>query len=118
MGKHRQEFVLALVKFCQRFRLLVRLPLQAAAFSNRRVVNLRDVADELDLHLAPVFGLQRQILIAYIALLLQFSKSGFAFLNILEQTELPEFLANELRLRVAQQVRHERVGVDDFQSDH
>ena len=111
MGQHRQEFVLAAVKVGQRFRLLLRLPLQAAAFgdvpnvalNDASVVHLIDVADELDFDLPPVFGFERQMLVADIALLLQFSESGLTRLDISEQTDLPQFLAQELLLRVAQQ---------------
>ena len=58
--EHRQELVLAAVQVGQRRRLLLRLPLQAAAFGDVPdvalddlvVVLLVDVADELDFDLA------------------------------------------------------------------
>src|ERR1700679_477121 len=49
------------------------------------------------------------------AVRLQLSISRLAGLFIGEQTNLPELFAKKLIMRVAQQVRHEGVGVDDFQ---
>src|SRR5512133_1391878 len=83
MREHRQEFVLAKVKFCQRFRLLVRLPLQAAAFGDvpnvalydLAVIHLVDVADKLDFDPLSLLGFERQIFVADITLRLQLTKS-------------------------------------------
>ena len=73
--EHRQELVLAAVQVGQRFRLLLRLPLQAAAFadvsnvalSDGPVIHLIDVADELDFGPLAVFGFERQVVVADIA---------------------------------------------------
>ena len=122
MAEHRQELILAAVQVGERRRLLLRQSLEAAAFGDVTDVALNDlvvvlsidVADELDFDLVPACAFQRQILVADVALLLQFPVNGAALFDVSEQANLPKFLAQELIVRVAQQVRHERVGVDHF----
>src|SRR6185503_9454253 len=109
MGKHRQEFILAMVKFCQRFRLLVRLSLQATALSNvpnvalydLSLIHLVDVADKFDVDPLSLLGFERQIFVANITLRLQLTESGPALCLISEETDLPEFLAHEFFLGIA-----------------
>src|SRR4030095_808100 len=108
MGKHRQEFILAMVKFCQRFRLLVGLPLQATAFGNvpnvalydLALIHLVDVADKFDDDPLSLLGFERQLFLPNITLRLQPPESGPALYLISEETDLPEFLADELFLRI------------------
>ena len=122
MGEHRQELVLAAVLIRQRQRLLLRLPLQAAAFADVPDVALGDllpvhrvdVADELDLDLPTALGLQGQVVVADVALLPQFVVGDPVRIPVPEQADLSEFLAQEFVVLVAQQPAHERVGVDDL----
>ena len=87
VAEHRQELVLAAVEVRQFCRLLLRLPLQAAAFADVPnvalrdvpVIHLIDVADELDLGLLAVLGLERQVVVADVAMLLQFSRNAASF---------------------------------------
>ena len=60
------------------------------------VVHLIDVADELDLDPLAGFGFERQMVVADVAVLLQFLVGGLARLFISEQADLPQFLAQEL----------------------
>jgi len=53
------------------------------------------------------------VLVADVALRSQLLVGGLACLLVLEQADLPEFLAHELVELVAQQSAHERVGVED-----
>ena len=120
MAEHRQELIFAAVQVGERRRLLLCQSLQASAFGdvtdvalNDLVIVLRiDVADELDFDLLPASAFEGQVFIADVALLLQFPVGGLALLDMSEQTDLPQFLAQELIVREAQQGRHERVGVD------
>src|SRR4030095_7109448 len=122
MGKHRQEFILAMVKFCQRFRLLVGLPLQATAFASvsnvalydLALIHLVDVADKFDVDPLSLLGFERQIFVANITLRLQLTESGLALCLMSEEPDLPEFLADEFLLRIAQHLFDERIGVEDF----
>ena len=110
MAEHSQEFVLAAVQIGQRRRLLPGQSLQTAAFGDVTNVALNDlvqvlpvdVADELDFDLLPASAFQGQILVANVALLLQFTVNGAALFDVSEQANLPKFLAHELIVRVAQ----------------
>src|SRR5688500_19470306 len=124
MGKHRQEFVLSMVKFCQRLRLLVCLSLQTTALGNvpnvalnhSPLIHLLDVDHKFHVDPLSLLGLERQIFIANIALRLQLTESGPAFCLISKETDLPEFLADEFFLRITQQLFDERIGIEDFAS--
>src|SRR4029450_9323933 len=122
MGKHRQELVFAQVKFCQRFRLVVRLSLKAAPFgdvpnvalNDLTLIHLVDVADKFDFDPLSLLGFERQIFVANITLRLQLTESGLALCLISEESNLPEFLADKFLLRIAQHLFDERIGVEDF----
>src|SRR4030095_14045986 len=122
MGKHRQEFVLAMVKFCQRFRWLVRLSLEAAPFgdvpnvalNDLALIHLVNVAYKFDFDPLSLLGFERQIFIANITLRLQLTESDPTLCLISEKSDLPEFLADEFFLRIAQHLFDERIGVEDF----
>jgi hypothetical protein len=111
-----------MVKFCQRLRLLVRLPFQATAFGNvpnvalydLALIHLVDVADKFDIDPLSLLGFERQIFVANIPLRLQRTESGSALCLISEETDLPEFLADEFFLGIAQKLFDERIGIEDF----
>src|SRR4051794_32242268 len=71
------------------------------------------VADELDLDVPSVPGLERQVLVPNISLLLQVSECGQAERDVADQPDIPEMLTQQLRVRIAQQVEQERVRVED-----
>ncbi len=106
--QHRQKFILAAVQVGQRRRLLLHLTLQTAAFGDVTDVALHDlvlvlridVADELDFDLLPTSAFQGQMLVADVTLLLQFPVCGPALLDVPEQADLPQFLAQELLVRI------------------
>src|SRR5688572_15037158 len=104
MGKHGQELVFTMVKFCYSFCLIVCLPLQTATFSDVSnvalnivaLVHLIDITDKFDFDRLPVPGFERQVLVTNIALGLQFAESGFVLLSVSEHTDLPDFLSHDL----------------------
>ena len=103
----------------------MRLPFQATAFGNvpnvalydLALIHLVDVADKFDLDPLSLLGLERQIFVANITLRLQLTESGPALCLISEETDLPEFLADEFFLRITQHLFDERIGIEDFPSD-
>ena len=72
-----------------------------------------DVADELHVDLRAGLGLERQVFVADVALLLQLLHRGLAGLRVLEQADLPQLLAQQFGVFVAQQLVEERIGVRD-----
>jgi hypothetical protein len=70
-----------------------------------------DVADEL--HLAPFAGggLQRQVLVADILVLLQFQKLGLVGDGVPEEAQLPDGLAHKLVIGIAEQADQKRIYV-------
>ena len=72
-----------------------------------------DVADELDLGLASVVCLQRQVVVADVVVGLELGEGGLGGLGVLEGADLPELLADEIVTQVSRHLRHERVDVDD-----
>jgi hypothetical protein len=109
------------MKFRQGFRLLVRLPLQAAALgdvsdvalNDIAMIHLIDVADKFNFNLLPGFRFERQVFVADVAFVLQFSEGGLVLLSISEHTYLPELLAYYLSVRVAQHLLNEGIGIED-----
>ena len=81
------------------------------ALDDHLVVDVIDVADELHFHVPSILGFERQILVPDIPLLLQFSKRGPARVDVPEQADIPEVLAQQFGARIAQQVQQERVRV-------
>ena len=61
---------------------------------------------------APAF--QRQILVADLVLPFKLPEHFFARDFILEQADFKQLFANQLAVRVAQQLGHEGIGVGDF----
>src|SRR5688572_27909524 len=112
MGKPRQDFVLAMVKFCQRLRLLVRLSLQTTAFGNvpnvalyyLALIHLVEVADKFDLHSLSLLGLERQIFIANITYRLLLTTTVLALCLISEDSDLPGLYPDKFYLRISQQL--------------
>ena len=69
------------------------------ALNDAMTIFLIDIADEFHVGAMPRFGFQWQIFIANIFVLLQFSHGGLALIHVLEQTNLPQFLPQQLGLR-------------------
>ena len=67
------------------------------ALDDHVVVDAIDVADDLHFHVPSILGFERQILVSDIPLLLQFSKRGPARLDVPEQADIPEVLAQQSR---------------------
>src|SRR4029077_400107 len=85
------------------------------AASNKLARILRiDVTDKLYLTTLSRFSFERQVFVTTIASRLQLSKGSLAFVLILEQTNLPEFLAQEFIRRVTQKLHHKRIHVGDL----
>ena len=78
------------------------------------IAHVVDVADELDLPVYAVLVLQWQILVANVALFLEFTKGGLALCDVCEQTDLPKASSHELLVGIAQQIAHERIGIFDL----
>ena len=101
--------------------MLLSLPFQATAtadvpyvaLGDLPVIPLIDVADEFNLGWLTAFGFERQVVVADVAVPLQFSKRGFVGGGVAKQANLPQFLADELVCRVTRQLGHERVGFED-----
>src|SRR5207302_8828548 len=64
----------------------------------------------------PVFGLERQILVADNPLRLELTESGPGGGNVLKRDDFPEFLAHELTVCIAQHLNQEWVYVGDLPS--
>ena len=111
MTQHGQKLVLA-----------THLVLHAAADTDVANVALRDVlaihlinaADKLDLGRLALPRLERQVVVADVALRVQFLVRHLARRLVPEEAELPQFLADDLLVRVLEQLGHERVGIYDL----
>ena len=72
-----------------------------------------EVADDLDLDLAAVAGLERQVVVADVPALAQGRVRGAAGVAVPEQADLPELLAQEVAPLAAQEFGEEGVGLED-----
>ena len=122
MAEHRQKFVFAAVQVGQRGGLLLQSvvansapfrDIADVALNDRTLALLVDIADEFDFDLVPASAFQGEMLVANVAPFLQFAIGRAALVNVAKKSDLPQLLAQELVVRVAQQSRHERIGVDD-----
>src|SRR5579862_8134984 len=84
------------------------------ALNDVLTIDLVCVADELDLGTGPSLGFEREILITDVAIRVQPFERRFALVDVVEQTDLPKLLPDELLERVAEQLDDEWVGVDDL----
>src|SRR5664280_2534105 len=73
-----------------------------------------EVADELHVNAPPVRGLQRQVFITDVLLLLQFQEVGLVRHDALEEPEVPDVLPQELLAGEPQHLGQERIHVDDY----
>ena len=62
----------------------------------------------------PVLRFERQVLVADVAVALQPVERRFALLDVAEQSDLPQLLADQFLERVAEEVDDEGIGVDDL----
>src|SRR5437762_1150064 len=76
--------------------------------------HLIDVAYELDLHLLTAAILERQVLVANVAVFLELAERALARCLILKQPDLPELLVLQFTLRVAEKFGHEWIRVTDL----
>ncbi len=119
--EHGQELVLAAVEVGHGDALLPGLPLEPAAHGDVADIALNDVAgvravgvaDELHLHVGAAARLERQVLVADVAGLPQLPEGRLAGSDVIEQADLPEFLAQQLVVAVPEQRLDEGIGVDD-----
>jgi len=58
-----------------------------------------------------VFLFQRRVFVPDIPLFVEFPIRGLTRNLVLKESDLPQFLAQQFVVRVAQQLRHKRVGV-------
>ena len=108
--EHRQKLVFSPVEFRKRGRLLLHLPLQAAAFSDIPDIALNDfvvvltvgIGDDLDLDSQSFVCFQRQVIVTNVSRVLKSSHSLFVGRFVAEQTDLPQFPADEMLVRVPQ----------------
>ncbi len=70
------------------------------------------IADELNRDFGPGLCLKRKIVVADIALRLQFLEHLFALLNIRERAHFPQFLSQKLGMGVTKHI--DQVGIDVF----
>ena len=84
------------------------------ALDDLAIVLFVDVADEFDGDVAAIAVLQGEIFVADGAGFEQLEHGGFVFGDVGEDADFPEFLADEIRERKAEDVEEEAVGVDDF----
>ena len=84
------------------------------ALDDAMIADIVDVADELHVDAPPVVRLERQILVADVALLLQLPEGHLARLDVAKQADFPEFLPHQFAARVAKQSEQIRVGVEDL----
>src|SRR5580765_1619280 len=87
------------------------------ALGDLLLIHLVNVADELDLYSLPALGCERQVIVADIAFLLQLFERHSAGCNILEEANLPQFLAHQLVLPVPQRLLDKRIGVLNSSGD-
>src|SRR5260370_2141622 len=71
------------------------------------------VAHELHLPTLPVFGVEWPSLVTDKTFLLQFPQGRQIGFPVLNKTDLPELMAKQLLTREAQQLRHERIRIDN-----
>ena len=82
------------------------------ALNQPLLVHDKCVADKLHLDPTTILRLQRDAFVAKTVIVLQFGKRNFRGRFPFERTDLPQFPSQEFFLRIAEQILHERVGID------
>jgi hypothetical protein len=98
-------------------RALARRDVADVALDDGLTVLLVEIGHDLDLVVAAVPALERQILVANTAFPFQLPHHGLARRVVLEQTDLVKLLPHQLLVRVAEKLGHERIRAGDLSRD-
>jgi len=78
------------------------------------IILLIEIGHHFNFLMAPALAFERQVLVTDFAVAFEVLEHFLARGAILEQTDLKQFLADQLVTRIAQQLGHERIGIGDL----
>src|SRR4030095_7733226 len=117
VAEHGEEFVLAPVFIGQRTVLVAQTALPDAAYialRHQTAVFAVHVAHELDGNRFTRGAVQRQMIVLNVTFTAQLSECGLVFPDVLEEADLPEFLADEVTALEPDQLGDIGIGVGDL----